>query len=144
MIKIVYPPPDILSENIHVRGFFLYLDAKSNWLTDNLWPVVLCDCIWHLPNPGGRPSQWCLVSPASILVKILKETTELSNRFLFIKGLNETIIDICNESWYLAIELVYIRTCYTHMQACINLNRIFWMKGMLWWVSQQQRYKGYK
>lgn len=137
MIKIVWPPPYILSENIHVRGFFLYLDAKSNWLTDNLWPVVLCDCIWHLPNSGGRPSQWCLVSPASILVKILKKTKKLSNHLLLIKRLNETIIDICNESWYLAIELVYIRTCYTHMQACINLNRIFWMKGMLWWVSQQ-------
>lgn len=26
--------------------------------------------------------------------------------FLFIKGFNEIIIDICNELWYLVIELV--------------------------------------
>lgn len=35
--------------------------------------------------------------------------------FLFIKGFNEIIIDICNELWYLVIELVYICICYIYM-----------------------------
>lgn len=77
------PPPHILLEN--TCKSFLYLDAKTNWLTNNLRPVVLCDCIWNLLNPRGRPSQGCMVSPTSILVKILDETKKLSNIFLFIK-----------------------------------------------------------